>query len=37
MFNTSPFDDLNVLFEADRNGLYCYRHVANTLASVAIL
>ena len=37
VFNTSPSDDLNVLFEADRNVLYYYSHVANTLASMAIL
>ena len=37
VFDTSPSDDLNVLFEADRNGLYYYSHVANTLASMAIL
>ena len=37
VFDTSPSDDLNILLEADRNGLYYYRHVANTLASVAFL
>ncbi|KAK7817049.1 putative ribonuclease h protein [Quercus suber] len=37
VFDISPFDDLNVLLKADRNGLYYYRRVANTLASVAIL
>ena len=37
MFDTSPSDDFNVLLKADRNGLYYYRHVVNTLASVAIL
>ena len=37
VFNTSPSDDLNVLFEAEGNGLYYYSHVANTLASMAIL
>ena len=37
MFDTSPFDDLNVLLEADRNELYYYRHVANTLAFVTFL
>ena len=33
VFDTSPFDELNVLLEADRNGLYYYRHIANTLAT----
>ena len=33
VFDTSPSDDLNVLLEADRNGLYYYRRVANILAS----
>ena len=37
MFDTSPSDDLNVLLNADMNGLYYYRRVANTLASVASL
>ena len=37
MFDTSPSDDLNVLLNADMNGLYYYRCVANTLASVASL
>ncbi|XP_075670215.1 uncharacterized protein LOC142639980 [Castanea sativa] len=37
MFDTSPFEDLNVLLDADMNGLYYYRHVANTLVFVASL
>ena len=37
MFDTFPSDDLNVLLNADMNGLYYYRRVANTLASVASL
>ena len=37
VFDTSPSDDLNVLLEVDMNGLYYYRHIANTLASVAFL
>ena len=37
MFDTSPSDDLNVLLNANMNGLYYYRRVANTLASVASL
>ena len=37
MFDTSPFDDLNVLLNADMNRLYYYRRVASTLASVASL
>ena len=37
MFDASPSDDLNVLLNADMNGLYYYRRVANTLASVASL
>lgn len=34
VFDTSPFDDLNVLLDPYVNGLYYYRHVATTLASV---
>ena len=30
VFDTSPFDELNVLLEPDRNGLYYYRHITNT-------
>ena len=37
VFDTSTSDNLNVLLEADRNGLYYYRHVANILAPVAFL
>nr|XP_023880347.1 uncharacterized protein LOC111992720 [Quercus suber] len=37
VFDTSPSDDLNVLLNADMNGLYYYRHFANTLASMASL
>ena len=37
VFDTSPSNDLNVLLEADKNELYYYRHVANTLASVTFL
>ena len=35
VFGASPSDDLNVLLDVDVNGLYYYRHVATTLASVA--
>ena len=31
----SPSDDLNVLLDANVNGLYYYKCVATTLASVA--
>ena len=37
VFDTSPSDDLNVLLDVDMKGLYYYRRVANTLASVASL
>ena len=37
VLDISPSDDLNVLFKANRNGMYYYRRVPNTLASVAIL
>ena len=32
-----PPADMYVLFNSDKNGLYYYRHVANTLASVGRL
>ena len=35
IFDVSPSDELNRLLVSDRNGLYYYRQVANTLASVA--
>ena len=35
VFDASPSNDLNVLLDVDVNGLYYYRHVATTLASVA--
>ena len=35
IFDASPTDELSRLLVSDRNGLYCYRQVANTLASVA--
>ena len=34
VFDISPSTDLNILIDSDKNGLYYYRHVANTLASV---
>ena len=42
MENFAVFDfpastDLNILIDSDKNGLYYYRRVANTLASVASL
>ena len=35
IFDVSPSDELSRLLVSDRNGLYYYRQVANTLASVA--
>ena len=37
VFDDSPSDELNRLIVSDRNGMYCYRQVANTLTSVASL
>ena len=37
VFDTPPFADLYILLDSDKNGLYYYRHVANTLASVGSL
>lgn len=37
VFYFPPSADLNVLIEADKNGLYYYRCVANTFASVGRL
>ena len=34
VFDLSPFADLYILLDSDKNGLYYYRHVASTLASV---
>ena len=35
--DVSPSADLNILIDSNKNGLYYYRHVANTLASVVSL
>ena len=37
IFDASPFDELDQLLVSDINGLYSYRQVATTLASVASL
>ena len=37
VFDNSRSNDLNVLLDANMNGLCYYRRVANTLASVASL
>ena len=37
VFYFPPSTDLNVLIDSDKNRLYYYRRVANTLASVASL
>ena len=37
VFDTPPFADLYILLDSDKNGLYYYRHVASTLASVGSL
>ena len=34
-FDVVPSNELDRYLVFDRNGLYCYRQVANTLASVA--
>ena len=34
-FISAPSDEFDRYLVFDRNGLYCYRQVANTLASVA--
>lgn len=34
VFDCSPSDTLNALIEADKNGMYYHRLVANTLAVV---
>ena len=37
VFDSSPYDDLNVLFDTDMSGLYYYKRVATNLASLASL
>ena len=37
VFDISPSIDLNILIDSNKNGLYYYRRVANTLASVVSL
>ena len=37
VFDTSPFDDLNVLLDANMNGRYYHRRVSNPLTSMASL
>ena len=37
VFDSSPYDDLNVLFDTNMNGLYYYKRVATNLASLASL
>ena len=37
IFETSPSDELDKLPVSDVNGLYCYRQIATTLASVVSL
>ena len=37
VFDFPPSTDLNILIDSDKNGLYYYRRVANTLASVVSL
>lgn len=37
IFETSPSDELDKLLVSDVNGLYCYRQIATTLASVVSL
>ena len=37
VFDFPSFADLNILIDFDKNGLYYYRRVANTLASVVSL
>ena len=37
VFDTLLFADLYILLDSDKNGLYYYRHVAKTLASVGNL
>ena len=37
VFDISPSVDLNILIEFDKNGLYYYKCVANTLTSVVSL
>ena len=34
IFESSPSDELDKLLVSDVNGLYCYRQLATTLASV---
>ena len=34
VFDISPSANLNILIDPDKNGLYYYRPVANTLASM---
>ena len=35
IFDVSPSNELDGLLVFDRNGMYSYRHVASTLASMA--
>ena len=37
VFDISPFDDLNVLLDANMNGRYYHRRVSNPLTSMASL
>ena len=37
LFETSPSDELDKLLVSNFNGLYCYRRIATTLASVVSL
>ena len=37
VFDFPPSVDMLILIDSDKNGLYYYRHVANTLASVGSL
>ena len=37
MFDFPPSANMYILIDSDKNGLYYYRHVANTLASVGSL
>ena len=37
VFDSLPSADMYILFNSNKNGLYHYRHVPNTLASVGRL
>ena len=37
VFDIPPFADMYILLDSDKNGLYYYRHVVSTLASVSSL